>query len=91
MIILMLLSNILSVKIPDEPDFADFLEKELMKKLKVDKHEDLKQVLEEKYEKDRYELKLLIEDLIVLYKMRKKKTKTEEDKEKEEHPAVYVV
>mgnify|MGYP001315783975 CR=1 FL=1 len=91
MIVLMLLSAILSVKIPDKPDFTDFLEKELMKRLKIDKHEDLKQVLEEKYQKDSHELKLLIEDLIILYKMRKKKTKTEEDKEKEEHPEVYVV
>lgn len=91
MIILMLLSTTLSVKIPDEPGFVDWLEKELMKRLKVDRHEKLKQVLEEKYKNDSWGLKLFIEDLIILYKLRKKKTIVEGEGEKEEHPEVYVV
>ena len=91
MVILMLLSGMLSVKIPDEPDFTDWLEKELMRRLKVDRHEKLKQVLEEKYKNERWELKIFIEELIMLYKLKKKKIKAEEEKQKEEHPEVYIV
>ncbi len=91
MVILMLLSAMLSVKIPADPDFDVWLEKELMKRLKVDRHEKLKQVLEEKYKNDQYGLKIFIEDLIMLYKLKKKKAKSDEDREKEEHPEVYIV
>jgi hypothetical protein len=77
----------LAVKVPDDPEFSGWLEKELMKMLKVDRHEKLKKVLEDMYQRDSWSLKLMVEDLIVLYKMKKKKTVVREEKARE----AYVV
>lgn len=88
----LLLLRKLGVKVPDDKELLAWLERELMKRLGVNRHEELRRVLEEKAKEDSWGLKLLIEEMIAFYrlKMRKKRTAREKGEEREQEQ-VYAV
>jgi len=69
------LSRKMGVELPSSNVFIDWLERELMKEFKAKNHKELEKALTDKYNSDSWSLKLLIQELLVAYKMKYKKKK----------------
>jgi len=90
----LLLFSALGVKVPDDKELLSWLERELMKRLGVNRHEELRRVLEEKAKEDSWGLKLLIEEMIAFYRLRtvrKKRGVLGRGEEEQVQEQVYVV
>ncbi len=88
----LLLLGKLGVKVPEDREFLNWLERELMRRLKVDKHEELRRALEEKAKEDGWGLKLLIEEMVTFYRLKTKKRRTAKERgEEREQEQVYAV
>jgi hypothetical protein len=90
----LLLLRKLGVKVPEDGEFLSWLERELMKRLGVNRHEELRRVLEEKAKKDSWGLKLLIEEMVAFYRLktaRKRRGVLGRGEEDQVQEQVYVV
>ncbi len=72
------LAEKMGLKLPIEEKFLKWFEEKLKEKFDVLSHEELEKVLNDRYWKDSWSLKLIFEELLVAYKLkleRKKKVK----------------